>query len=409
MYKADVLVLCQFFYPEYISSATLPLEMAEDLVKSGISVNVLCGYPKEYLQKQNSAVAAIENYNGINIRRVKYLQFDRKHSLSRLVNQLSFVISIIFKLSYLLKHKCIIVYSDPPMLPAITALVNHIFKVKVVFVAYDIFPEIAIAMNITKPNSLMSRIMEYINRKVYINSSTIIALSTEMQEYIISHKFQKKSSAIEVIPNWYDKNKLDYGVIKNCKLKTLKDDGNFIVLYSGNMGTCQDMDTIINAISQLKNYNKIFFIFTGHGNKLDKIKNKVVENNLKNVVFYNFLLGDDFSDILQIADCFIVSLEKGLEGLCVPSKTYSYLAAGRPLLAIMSQNTDIARMLKEYNAGFTIEQGNVIDFISKILSLYNDKEKCMKIGENARAAFLKLYERQICTEKYINLFSYLLN
>jgi Glycosyltransferase len=408
MNKNDVLILCQFFYPEYVSSATLPLEMAEDFVKKGILVNILCGYPKEYIYGNDKAVPITEKYNGINIKRVKYLQLNRKHSFSRIINQLSFVVSVISKLSYIKMNKCIIVYSDPPMLPIITSLVNRIFKVKFIFVAYDIFPDIAIAMNATKKNSIMAKMMELINKSVYSNASKIVALGEEMKDYLLKYRVPNESK-IEVIPNWYDKNKLRYGVITNDKLKTLKDNGKFIVLYSGNMGTCQDMDTIVNVVLQLRNNKDICFVFTGHGNKANNIKKIIEDNNLENTIFYNFLVGEDYSNMLQIADCHIVSLEKGIEGLCVPSKTYSYLAAGRPLLAIMSQNTDISKMLKKYGAGFSFEQGNVNGFSETILYLHNNREESIRIGENARKAFLNLYERQICTEKYIKLVSHVLN
>lgn len=407
MNKRDVLILCQFFYPEYVSSATLPLEMAEDFIKNGLTVGVLCGYPKEYLDEQKK-VPIVDNYNGIKIRRARYLQLDRKYFFSRIVNQISFVISIILKLKYIIEHKCIIVYSDPPMLPIVAAIVKRVFRVKFIFVAYDIFPDIAIAMNITKKDSIMTRIMNLINKAVYANASKIIALSEEMKDYILKYKLRKEMSLVNVIPNWYDKDKLTYGIITNSELESLKDGGKFIVLYSGNMGTCQDMDTIINVVLQLKDNADIIFIFTGHGNKFSEIKKIIEENNLHNTVLYSFLLGNDYSDILQIADCHIVSLSKGVEGLCVPSKTYSYLAAGRTLLAIMSQNTDVARVLKEYNAGFTFAQGDISGFSNAILYLNKNRNENKRIGENAREAFLNLYDRQICTKKYIDLVTNLL-
>ena len=112
--------------------------MAEDFVISGLSVGVLCGYPKEYLSKGENDVKEYENYNGIYIKRVKYMQLERKHPLSRLINQISFVVAVLFRIRYILKHKCVIVYSDPPMLPIITSMLKNI-RLKYVFVAYDIF------------------------------------------------------------------------------------------------------------------------------------------------------------------------------------------------------------------------------------------------------------------------------
>lgn len=409
MNKIDVLVLCQYFYPEYVSSATLPLEMAEDFVISGLSVGVLCGYPKEYLSKGENDVKEYENYNGIYIKRVKYMQLERKHPLSRLINQISFVVAVLFRIRYILKHKCVIVYSDPPMLPIITSMLKRISRLKYVFVAYDIFPDIAIAMGKTKDTSIMTRAMNFINKSVYSSASKIVALSEEMKEHILKCKLPDGESKVKVIPNWHDKNKLKYGKIISGEIRSIKQNAEFAVLYSGNMGICQDMDTIVKAIFELKDHKDIIFIFTGHGNKARQIRETIKENKLSNVRFYDFLLGDDYSDVLQIADCHIVSLEKGIEGLCVPSKTYSYLAAGRTLLAIMSQNTDTAKIIKEYNAGFTFDQGDYTGLSKTILYLYDNREENKRIGENARKAFLDLYERNICTGKYINLVNDLIN
>lgn len=84
MKKKDILILCQFFHPEYVSSATLPYEMAKGFVQEGISVEVLCGYPKEYTLNQQ--VPKREVVEGIGVQRVKYIQLNSKKKLTRLIN-----------------------------------------------------------------------------------------------------------------------------------------------------------------------------------------------------------------------------------------------------------------------------------------------------------------------------------
>ena len=91
--KKDVLFLCQFFYPEYISSATLPYDTAKALVKAGLSVGVLCGYPKEY-NNSDKNVSLNENHAGIEIMRLKYVQVARNNIVGRLINYFSFTFAI---------------------------------------------------------------------------------------------------------------------------------------------------------------------------------------------------------------------------------------------------------------------------------------------------------------------------
>ena len=117
------------------------------------------------------------------------------------------------------------------------------------------------------------------------------------------------------------------------------------------------MHTILNAIRELKNEKDILFLFAGHGNKLEKLKTIVREENITNVAVYDFLHGADFQDALAVSSCALVSLETGATGLCVPSKTYCYLHAGVPLLAIMDE-CDIVRDI-ERGAGSWCAQRTV--------------------------------------------------
>ncbi len=106
--KRDVLFLCQYFYPEYVSSATLPYDTAKALVSAGFSVSTLCGYPNEY--NKEGEVPIEEVYEGIKIKRLKYLQFKRSNFVGRLIN-LFFVhmgcISSVFKFKELQVNNCL--------------------------------------------------------------------------------------------------------------------------------------------------------------------------------------------------------------------------------------------------------------------------------------------------------------
>ncbi|WP_339219904.1 glycosyltransferase family 4 protein [Paenibacillus sp. FSL H8-0332] len=394
--KRDVLILCQYFYPEYISSATLPTEMAEDMVASGLTVDVLCGYPLEYSKAKN--LPKKERYKQINIKRIKYIQLDKKKTLNRLINYFSFIVSMFLKWPSMLKYKSIIVYSNPPLLPIIPALLSVIFRRKFIFVAYDIYPDLAVLMDTIKKGSLIHKMMKITNRIVYKNAEHIVALGEEMKSYMLENKLTLYEEKIKVIPNWYDGTKLNFQ-----KGIRVKENRKFRVLYSGNMGTCQDMDTILNCIYTMRNNHNVEFVLTGHGNKVKGIISFIKEKNLENVELHGFLLGEEYINMLTSADCYLVSLERGVEGMSVPSKTYGYLAAGRPLLAIMSSTTDISMKIIDNAAGFSFEQGEVDKLAQAIEYLCNNTDICDEMGANAFKVFKENYERQISTNKYIDL------
>ncbi|MEN6414764.1 MAG: glycosyltransferase family 4 protein [Veillonellales bacterium] len=399
--------MCQYFYPEYVSSATLPTELAEDLVMDGLTVDVLCGYPKEYYDGKN--IPRNERYNGINIHRVKYTRFNNKNKIGRITNFCSFFIAILMRSFNLFKYKCILVYSNPPLLPLIPYVVSRLSKVKFVFVAFDLYPDNALVMRAIKKGGIIEKIMHFINKKVYKYADSVVAIGTEMKQYMISHGIAINPEIINIIPNWYSEEKLSSPILISDEFRRLREKWPFIVLYSGNMGACQDMETILKTVSRFKNNENIFFIFTGHGNKLEYVKRYININGINNAKVYGFLLGTDYSDVLNIADVCLVSLEKGIEGLGVPSKTYGYFAAGKPVLAIMSYETDIVKNLNEYNAGGSVLQTDVDGFENLIWRFMENKELVRICGENAKAVFHALYDRQICTDMYYKLITRIIN
>lgn len=401
--KKDILFLCQYFYPEYVSSATLPFDTASALSKAGYTVGAMSGYPREY--NQIDEIPMKETHKNIEIKRLKYIQLKRTNFIGRLINYFSFTFSVALRFWELRKYKAIIVYSNPPVLPLIAALANKFFDTKVIFVSYDVYPEMAYITNTISEDSIISKMMRVVNKSIFKHVNKVVALSNEMKAYLLKHRSALSENQIEVIPNWYE----DKGVsneaesLKNTLFRSIKKDGNLVVSYFGNMGICQDLDTIADAIRAVKEDNRIQFVFAGHGNKMKTLKNIVETENLNNVSVFDFLHGQDFQDALNISDCFIVSLADRLTGLAVPSKTYSYMMASKPIIAIIGEDSDIAKDLTDNNAGFAMEVGESTKLINSIKELLADKSKREDMGKNCRDIFLEKYTKDQCTEQYVNM------
>lgn len=402
--KKDVGILCQYFYPEHVSSATLPTELARGLQERGLEVGVVCGYPQEYIQGSLKSVSVDDDMNGIAIKRVKYTTFNNKSKFGRILNFFSLFVAMTTKIFYLKKFKKIIVYSNPPIMPLIPLALKKIFKTEFIFVGFDIYPDNALEMKSIKKNGFIHRLMNFINNKVYEQASTVVLLGNEMKEYVIANNIAKREDNLKVIPNWFsNENTLQNTEVINKSFKKINNDYKFIVLYSGNMGSSQDMETILRGIIEFKNHDEIFFIFSGHGNKVDYVKKFLSTHNIKNSRVFGFLTGHDYIDILSISDLCIVSLERGIEGLGVPSKTYGYLAAGKPVLSIMSDETDIAKDLLEYKCGVNIVQQNVLGFKNAIHMYFNNPEQVRTESRNARDLYESKYTKNINIEKYYDL------
>ncbi len=401
--KKDILFLCQYFYPEYVSSATLPYDTAEALVKAGFSVGAMCGYPKEY--NNSKEVPLKEIYKGIEIKRLKYFQLKRTNFIGRLINYFSFTFSVALRFGYLRNYKSIIVYSNPPILPLIAAMASKLFGTRMVFVSYDVYPEMAHITNSISEGSIISNLMKFINKRVFKYVDKVVALSNEMKAYLLEHRASLKEQQVSVIPNWYEDKKITdvSKSYENEMFEDIKPKENLIVSYFGNMGICQDLETILGAVKEFKNVDSIKFLFAGHGNKMATLKSKIKEEKLENVTVFDFLHGQDFQDALNISDCFLVSLADGLTGLAVPSKTYSYMMAGKPIIAIMGKNSDIAKDLLENEAGYAMEVGEVDELVYSITELNENKHLRTEMGLNIRQIYEKKYTTEKATSKYIEM------
>ena len=402
MKKKDILFLCQFFYPEYISSAQLPYDTVLSLKEAGFSVDVLCGYPREYSEGEN--VPLEENVQGIHIKRLKYIQLDRSGFLGRLVNYFSFTFMVLLHLFSAAKYRAVVVYSNPPILPWIASWAKTLFGTKLVFVAYDLYPEVATVTNTLREGNIICRLMNHINKVVYRRADHVVALSTEMKDYIAENRPISREK-ITVIPNWYKDSGSSPINRENNRFSQLVN-GRFVVSYFGNMGTMQDMQTILGAIRRLKDAS-VFFLFAGHGNKMEALKQIITEEKIENIRIFDFLHGQDFSDALAISDCALVSLEKGATGLCCPSKTYSYMMQGLPLLAIMDEG-DIVRDI-ESGAGMWVRNGECEKLAAAVETMRSDGEAHNRMRRICRELYLKNYTTEICTQKYVTLFRSLLN
>lgn len=394
--KKDILFLCQYFYPEHNSSATLPFDTAKYLAAAGFSVDALVGYPKEYSTEEK--VPLKENVEGVNIHRIRYIQLGRGKRLSRLINYFSFTCSALLRVFRLRRYKSVIVYSNPPVLPFVAVLANVLFKTKIVFVAYDLYPEVAYASDSIKRGSLIDRGMRWINQKMYRRVSRVVALTDEMKEFLIENRPQLQPEKVITIANWAHEKKLQPDQEAYEAFGYRED--QFVVSYFGNMGICQDMETMLGAAERLQNAEDVRFLIVGHGSKKDAVVDRIRENNLKNVQLLDFLTGKKFEQAVAISSCCVVSLEKGIKGMCAPSKYYSYLQGGKPVLAVVENGSYLQKEVQEENIGSAVTLGDVETLAARITQMAQSPEDCRQMGLRTQALYDSRYAMDIGLEKY---------
>lgn len=398
-HKKDILFLCQFFYPEHNSSATLPFDTAKYLAAHGFTVDALCGYPKEYSDQAH--VPLREEKDGVNIQRIRYIQLGRVSKLGRLINYFSFTASAFFHLFKLRKYRSIIVYSNPPILPFIAVLGNMLFGTKIVFVAYDVYPEVAYASNSLRPDSIISKGMRWLNHQMYKRVSRVVALTDEMKEFLLEHRPELTADRVVTIANWAHEKKIE--ATDEAYARFGYQPGQFIVSYFGNMGICQEMETLVSTVEQMADNDKVQFLFIGHGSKKQAIAERFEKKHLKNVQMHDFLTGEAFEQAVAISSCCVVSLEKGLKGMCAPSKYYSYLQGGKAVLAVVEEGSYLEEEIEREGIGRAVAIGDAKGLVQIICNMSLNCEKCRNMGEKALVLYKRKYMLEIGLNKYANM------
>ncbi|MDO4991055.1 MAG: glycosyltransferase family 4 protein [Eubacteriales bacterium] len=399
MEKRDILFLCQFFYPDQNSSATLPFDTACSLASHGFTVDALVGYPKEYTE--GSDIPLRETVRGVGIRRVRYLQLGRSGTLGRLINYFSLTFHMLLRLRVLKRYRCVFVYSNPPVLPLVPILAKRRFGTDFVFVAYDVYPEVAYASGTLSADSSITRVMVRLNHALYRNAGAVVALTDEMRAFLLAHRPELDAERIVTIANWaHERRRIPD---TDAYARFGYPDGQFVVSYFGNMGTCQDMETLLGAAAMLREDKRVRFLIVGHGNKKQAVAERIAAEGLDNVQLLDFLTGKDFEQAVAVSSCAVVSLEKGLMGTCAPSKYYSYLQGGMPVLAVVEKESYLAAELARERIGYAVEIGDAAGLRDAILALAEHPERRRQMGERAGALYETRYAYEVAMEKYREL------
>lgn len=405
----NIYLLTQYFFPEVASTSQLLTELAEDLSKNGFKVVVFTAQPS---YNKSQKLPTTENYKGITIRRVWSTHFRRSNILGRLLNELTFVISLMFTfLVTRLEKGIFLIVTNPPLLPVVGLILKRIEKFPYIYLVYDIYPDIAVKLGYLSPNSILTRLWEAVNKRALANASKIIVIGECMKEVIEEKllKYPQYMKKVEVIHNWTDEKKI-FPVPKesNWFIKEHGLEGKFVVLYSGNLGLSHPLESVIEVARKLRDKN-IVFLFIGNGGKKPMLEKMTNDMNLKNVKFLPYQDEKILPFSLSSGDVAIITLEEGVEGLSVPSKLYSFLAAGRPILGMVGKKSEVALVIEKANCGFVIRPNDVDKFASIIEYLYDNPNLLIEFSKNARKFFESNFTRFRATKRYFEVISSVLD
>ena len=224
-------------------------------------------------------------------------------------------------------------------------------------------------------------------------------MTDEMREYLLRSRPELSADRVVTISNWA--HEATAGSKSAARAELGYTDEDFIVAYFGNIGICQDETALIQAMNQLADHKNIKFLIAGHGNKMPSVRQAA--ERLPNVRICDFLTGTAFEHAVAASSCGIVSLEKGLTGMCAPSKYYSYLQGGLPIIAVTEANSYLAREAQKERVGKTVLVGDGNSLAAEILALYASPIEVQEMSVRAENLYRAKYQMSIALDKYLIL------
>jgi colanic acid biosynthesis glycosyl transferase WcaI len=204
-----------------------------------------------------------------------------------------------------------------------------------------------------------------------------------------------------VIPNWSDLE--DVWPTPRSESSLLADLGiadKFVLMSAGNIGRPNDVETIVNAAEKLLGNTDIHFVFLGSGAKKSWMERQVSERRLTNVSLLDPRPREDQNLFLNAADVGLIPLVTGMYGLAMPSRTYNFLAAGKPLLALCDDGSELARVIDEEDVGWHTAPGDPERLAQLIASIATNRPQLADMGKRARAAAELKYSPEMAIELY---------
>jgi colanic acid biosynthesis glycosyl transferase WcaI len=397
----NILLISQYFYPEMISTGHILTELLLQLSTNEVKSSVICAQPTYY---SRDIIDQHINYHGINIIRTSNTQYDKDSVKGKVFNSTSFFALSLFSALRINKYSTLIIVTNPPFLGAIGSIIKIFRKCRFILIIHDHYPDIAVNAGYLNKLSPIVTFWNMLNRWIFLNASFIVTLGRDVKQLIKEQLPSDHKHKVVYIPNWADPSVIrPVAFEENSFIKEIGLLEKFVVQYSGNMGLTHDMETIIEAANELRNQDKVHFLLIGDGGKRTKIANMVKNYRLKNVTLLPYQPRENLKNSLSASHVSLISQEYSSKGLSVPSKLYGIMASGRPAIAIVPEDSEVALTLKEYEFGIVTPPKDVTGLVRSINWLMHHEEERTSMGARAHKAFLDNFTVACCAEKYLEL------
>ena len=395
-----ICIINEYFYPDNAGgTGTVLSDLVRSLRETFSDIEVDVVTSKSLYRQQSVSLAAYEEWNGVRIFRLATPRPNGLSPLLRLGANLLFCLFALVKLMQLGKYDAVLIGTAPPMVAMCAQFLKWLKGTPFVYIVYDLEPDRSVTMKMLSESHPAARLFRVSQKRWLHSAAKVVVLGRCMQERL-TEVYSLPPEKVEVIPIGSDPEEI---IPRSRQSRFREKHGitGFVVLYSGNFGRYHNFDTVLNAATLLaRSKSSISFVLVGDGAQKEHIAHRVATEKIASVRMFPFVSKEDYADLLATADVSLVTLEPGMEGLCVPSKFYSILASGRPTIAAMSPVSEVARVIDEAQCGVHFAQDSAEDLVRVLSALADDPGEVERLGQNARSILLEKYSTKHLALRY---------
>ncbi|HSL42291.1 MAG TPA: glycosyltransferase family 4 protein [Anaerolineales bacterium] len=400
-----ILIIGTMYEPDLGPSAPLFSSLCRELVRSGHEVTVITTVPHYPTGRVAAAFQgrliwrSIED--GVNVIRISVPSVDRSKLSLRLLQYVSYQLGAAWVVMTGPRYDVVLAGSTSltVLLPFVASVVVR--RIPAIYSVQDLYPNVGITLGIFR-NKLVIDIVAALEKFIFKNSKIVQIISESFRQSL--QDLGVPDSKVKLVYNWVDTEFIRPMPRLNEFSKEYGLDERFVILYSGNMGPSQGLENILRAAERLKNEKDIIFVLIGDGLNKEFLVNEAKKRSLSNLLFLPFQPRERFPYALASADISLVPLRRGIDQGSLPSKLFTVLASGRPVIVCVEEESEIWRLVKLADAGRQVPTDDPAALSNAILALRNDIKLREQLGCNGRLWAEQNHSILIAEEKFEKLF-----
>jgi colanic acid biosynthesis glycosyl transferase WcaI len=392
------ILLLNLYYPPDTSATAKMAQLVVDALAKKHTVTVLCGRPSyDPTERRPWRFFQTEDRGPVRIIRAGSTDYSRREMSKRVLNYLSYV-ALAVPRALFARCDVVLAMTDPPFQGIVAAFVAVLKNKPYVYNIRDMYPDMAVGGSIVEPG-LLSRVWERLHRWALRQTTRVIVLGEDMRSRIIAKgvdaaRIMVVRDGAEIPPPNILPPPPEAEVVR-----AIRGNFSFVLLHAGNLGFYGAWNTLITAARRLAQ-DGVGLVFVGDGAQRGQIEAAAAGSD--NIRFLDFFPASKIPSVLAAADMHVITVKRGLEGVVVPSKMYGILAAGKPIVAVAPEETDVVSLGLRQGFAVASNPDKPAELAEVIRILLADIHKVQTMGEAARAAAPE-YDRVIELQKFVGI------